>query len=129
VVDLPEPVLRLVRLMVSAARSDGDLGPAERQRILEQARAVDAEAAVSRELDSPRPLAEIVAGVTDPQMKADLYTLAFSVVRADETLTGGERIYLAQLAHHLGLEAETVARLETQAATHIDAKGAGTPGA
>jgi uncharacterized membrane protein YebE (DUF533 family) len=44
-------------------------------------------------------------------------------------LTGGERIYLAQLAHHLGLEAETVARLETQAATHIDAKGVSTPGA
>lgn len=117
---LPEPVSRIVRLMVSAARADGDLGPAERQRILEQARAVGAEAAVAAELEAPRPLAEIVAGVNDPNLKADLYTLAFSVVRADETVTGGERIYLAQLAYRLGLDADTVARLEARAAAHID---------
>jgi uncharacterized membrane protein YebE (DUF533 family) len=45
-------------------------------------------------------------------------------VRADEAVTGGERIYLAQLAHQLGLEAAVVARLETEAAARIDAEPA-----
>jgi uncharacterized membrane protein YebE (DUF533 family) len=127
-VDPPEPVLRLVRLMVSAARCDGTLTPAERALVLERARAVGAEAAVERELASPCRLGEIVAGVTGPGMKATLYTLAFAVVRADETVTGAERIYLAQLASHLGLDPEAVSRLEAEAGAHIDAE-AGAAGA
>ena len=48
---LPAPVLQLMRLMISAARADGELGPAERERILAEAREVGAEALVLRELD------------------------------------------------------------------------------
>jgi len=118
---LPAPVLRLLRLMVSAARADGELGPPERERILAEAREVGAEAIVLRELESPRPLGEVVAGVTDPQLKEQLYTLAFTIVRADETVTGGERIYLAQLANRLGLDAAAVSRLEAEATARIDA--------
>jgi len=121
---LPAPVLRLMRLMVSAARADGELAPPERERILAEAREVGAEALVLRELESPRPLGEVVAGVTDPQFKEQLYTLAFTIVRADETVTGGERIYLAQLANRLGLDAASVARLEAEASARIDAAGA-----
>ena len=121
---LPAPLLQLMRLMVSAARADGDLGPAERERILAEAREVGAEAFVVRELDAPRPLGEIVAGVTDPQLKEQLYTLAFTIVRADESVTGGERIYLAQLAHRMGLDAAAVARLEAEASARIDAADA-----
>jgi len=121
---LPAPLLQLMRLMVSAARADGELGPAERERILAEAREVGAEAFVVRELDAPRPLGEIVAGVTDPQLKEQLYTLAFTIVRADESVTGGERIYLAQLAHRLGLDAAAVARLEAEASARIDAADA-----
>jgi uncharacterized membrane protein YebE (DUF533 family) len=121
---LPVPVLQLMRLMISAARADGELGPAERERILAEAREVGAEALVLRELESPRPLGEVVAGVTDPQFKEQLYTLAFTIVRADEAVTGGERIYLAQLANRLGLDAAAVARLEAEAAARIDAVGA-----
>jgi len=121
---LPAPVLQLMRLMVSAARADGELGPQERERILAEAREVGAEALVLREIESPRLLGEIVAGVTDPQFKEQLYTLAFTIVRADEAVTGGERIYLAQLANRLGLGAPAVARLEAEAAARIDAAGA-----
>jgi uncharacterized membrane protein YebE (DUF533 family) len=121
---LPAPVLKLMRLMISAARADGELGPAERERILAEAREVGAEALVLRELDSPRLLGEIVAGVTDPQLKEQLYTLAFTIVRADESVTGGERIYLAQLANRLGLDTAAVARLEAEAAARIDAAAA-----
>ena len=77
-----------------------------------------------RELESPRPLAEIVAGVTDPQLKEQLYTLAFTIVRADESVTGSERIYLAQLAHRLSLEPAAVSRIEAEAAARIDSAGA-----
>jgi uncharacterized membrane protein YebE (DUF533 family) len=116
----PEHVVRLVRLMISAAGADGHLAPAERTQILEEAHKVGAGDLVERELEDPRPLAEIVAGVTDPRLREDLYTLAFSIVRADETVTGGERIYLAQLAHRLELDTAAVARLETAACQHID---------
>jgi uncharacterized membrane protein YebE (DUF533 family) len=107
--------------MISAARADGELGPEERERIVAEAREVGAEALVRCELDSPRPLGEVVAGVTDPQFKEQLYTLAFTIVRADEAVTGGERIYLAQLANRLGLDAAAIARLEAEAAARIDA--------
>ena len=120
---LPAPVLQLMRLMISAARADGEIGPAERERILAEAREVGAEALVRREIEFPRPLGEVVAGATDPQFKEQLYTLAFTIVRADESVTGGERIYLVQLANRLGLDAPAVARLETEAAARIDAVG------
>ncbi len=118
---LSPALLRLVRLTVSAARADGDLSLEERGAILENARTVGAEAMVAQELTAPRPLAEIVAGVTDPALKTQLYTLAFSIVRADENVSGAERIYLAQLAHQLGLDAATVAGLESAAGAAIDA--------
>ncbi len=121
---LPEPVLRVIRLMISAAGADGNLGPEEREAILAEARAAGAENAVARELESPRPLADIVAGVGDTKLREDLYTLAFGIVRADETVTGAERIYLAQLAHQLGLEPDAVARLESKAASRIDEEAA-----
>jgi len=117
---LPAPIARLLRVMISAARADGELGPAERERILAEAREVGAEALVLKELDAPRPLSELVAGVTDPELKQQLYTLAFVIVRADESVTGGERIYLAQLANRLGLDAAAVSQLESKATTRID---------
>ena len=105
-------MLRVVRLAVSAARADGALLPAERALILGHAREAGVESTVEDELTVSRPLSEIVAGVTDSQKKQDLYVLAYTIVRADESVTGAERIYLAQLAHQLGLDAATTARLE-----------------
>lgn len=58
--------------------------------------------------------------MTDPKEKEEMYVLAFSIVRADENVTGAERIYLAQLAANLGLDGATVARLEQDAASRID---------
>ena len=109
-----------MRLMILAARADGEIGPAERERILDEAREVGAEAEVQRGLAAPRPIAEVVAGVEDPAFKEQLYALAFTIVRADEAVTGGERIYLAQLAHRLALDSQAVARLEAEVAARID---------
>ena len=117
----PADVLRVVRLAVSAARADGTLLPAERALILSHAREAGLDSIVEIELSAPRPLSEIVTGVTENQHKRDLYVLAFTIVRADEHVTGAERVYLAQLAHQLGLEPETVAQLEAETASKIDA--------
>jgi uncharacterized membrane protein YebE (DUF533 family) len=116
----PFDVLRVVRLAVSAARADGTLLPAERALILSHAREAGVESVVEEELASPRPLSEIVAGIFDDRRKRDLYILAFTIVRADEHVSGAERIYLAQLAHQLGLDATTIAQLESDTASKID---------
>lgn len=119
---LPDPVLRLIRLAVSAARADGDLSDKERALILERAREAGLEAAVETELAAPHPLSEIVRGLTHEEGRKELYVLAFTIVRADETVSGAERIYLAQLAHQLGLDAASVAALERETAAKIDAQ-------
>lgn len=118
---LPFDVLRLVRLAVSAARADGALSPQERAAILQRAREAGVDAIVDRELAQIRPLSEIVAGVSDTTQREELYVVAFTIVRADETVSGAERIYLAQLAHQLGLNPATVANLEQTTAAAIDA--------
>ncbi|MCU0229947.1 MAG: tellurite resistance TerB family protein [Acidobacteria bacterium] len=119
---LPPEALRLVRLAISAARADGTLSPNERGILLEHARAADAEALVRQELDQPRPLAEIVAGVHDAAAREQMYGLAYGIVRADEGVSGAERIFLAQLAHRLELDGPQVAQLEAAAAAAIDAQ-------
>jgi uncharacterized membrane protein YebE (DUF533 family) len=119
---LPSDMLRVIRLAVSAARADGTLTSGERQMILDRAREAGLESIVDAELGTMRPLGEIVSGVSDPIARQDLYVLAFTIVRADESVSGAERIYLAQLAYQLGLDAGTVARLETETAAKIDSQ-------
>jgi uncharacterized membrane protein YebE (DUF533 family) len=118
-----DPVARVIRLAVSAARADGTLSEPERALIMERARDAGLESVVDAELSQARPLADIVRRVTDPQMKQELYVLAFTIVRADEAVSGAERIYLAQLAHQLGLDAASVASLEAETSARIDAEG------
>ena len=121
---VPPEVARLVRLAVSAAGADGHVADDERALILRQARAAGVESLVDEELETPRPLAEIVAGVTAEAERRDLYVLAFTIVRADESVSGAERIYLAQLAHALGLDVATAAAIEQQTGAAIE----GVPG-
>ncbi len=117
---VPPEVARLVRLAVSAAGADGHVADDERALILQHARQAGVEAVVNEELHTRRPLAEIVAGVTAEAERRDLYVLAYAIVRADETVSGAERIYLAQLAHALGLDAATAAAIEQQTGAAIE---------
>jgi uncharacterized membrane protein YebE (DUF533 family) len=110
-----------VRLIVSAARADGNLSAAEQAVILSHAREAGAVDVIGAELAASHPLPDIVAGVSDARAKQDLYTLAFTIVHADEGVSGAERIYLAQLANYLGLDADTAGRLEKAAAEGIAA--------
>jgi uncharacterized membrane protein YebE (DUF533 family) len=122
---VPPEVIRVLRLTLSAARADGTLAPHEREAILAQARAVGAESLVAPELDAPRPLSEIVAGAVDARSRQDLYTLAFTIVRADEQVSETERAYLSELAQHLRLEPDIVGELEREAARRIGAEAEG----
>ena len=119
---LPTEILRVIRLAVSAARADGTLTAEERTIIRDRAKAAGLESVVDTELAVTRSLSDIVAGVTDPAVKRDLYILAFTIVRADESVSGAERVYLAQLAYQLGLDTESVGKLEAETATKIDAQ-------
>jgi uncharacterized membrane protein YebE (DUF533 family) len=121
--DVDAEALRLVRLAISAANADGVMSEKERAAVLQQAQSAGVGEVVERELNHPQPLAGIVAGVTDPAQRATLYVLAFTVLRADEQVTGAERIYLAQLAHLLELDPATVQRLEKDTGERIDALG------
>jgi uncharacterized membrane protein YebE (DUF533 family) len=115
---VPPEVLRVIRLTIAAARADGTLTPKEEEAILTHARSVGAESLVAQELRAPTPLPALIAGAPSVQ-RDDLYTLAFAVARADESVSGGERIFLAQLAHLLGHDAAAVAELERVAAERI----------
>jgi uncharacterized membrane protein YebE (DUF533 family) len=116
---VPDDVTRVVRLAVSAANADGALNDQERAAIATHS-GPDAAEIVARELEIRRPLAEIVAGVTDPAQRATLYVLAYTILRADEQVSGAERIYLAQLANLLGLDPATVQKLEADTSQRID---------
>jgi len=121
---VPPEVARLVRLAASAANADGTLSDAERQAIAREAARGGVDMPADELLSARRPLTEIVAGVASETERRDLYVLAFTIVRADEDVSGAERIYLAQLAHALGLDAATAATLERDTAAAIDAAGA-----
>jgi uncharacterized membrane protein YebE (DUF533 family) len=115
--------IRLIRVAVSAANADGAVNERERAAILQRATAAGVPEAVAAQLSQPQPLAEVVKGVESPEEAATLYVLAFTVLRADEQVTGAERIYLAQLAHLLRLDQTTVQALESNTAERIDALG------
>jgi uncharacterized membrane protein YebE (DUF533 family) len=117
-----DQTLRIVRLAVSAAYADGAVSEAERAAILEQARAAGVGDLVEQELTHPRPLAEVVGGVSDAAERAALYVLAYGILRGDEQPSGAERIYLAKLAHLLGLDPATIEDLERNAGRRIDAQ-------
>jgi uncharacterized membrane protein YebE (DUF533 family) len=116
-------VVRLLRLAVSAAHADGVMSERERAAILLQAKSADAAGALEQELVAPTPLQEIVAGVTEERERATLYVLAYTILRADEQISGTERIYLAQLAHLLDLDPQLAQTLEKDTGDRIDALG------
>ena len=114
--------LRIVRLAISAANADGSVSEVERAAILDQAKTAGVADIIESEMRQPRPLAEIVSGVSDAGQRATMYVLAYSMARGDEQPSGAERIYLAQLANLLGIDVGTVQQLEQTAASRIEAQ-------
>jgi uncharacterized membrane protein YebE (DUF533 family) len=116
---VPSGVARIIRVTVAAARADGTLTELERSSIVGHARQAGAESVVEEELAAPTPLRALVAGLQPGLPREDLYTLAFSIVRADESVSDAERAWLAELAEALELSSERVEALEGRAASRI----------
>ncbi len=121
--DLP---LRALRLMIAAARCDTELGEEEMGRLVSNAKDVGLENEMRAEWQSPRPLALILRGVSDPEQKRELYMHAYAVLRADDEVNGAERIFLAQVASNLALTPEMTAKIERETALEIDQHGSET---
>jgi uncharacterized membrane protein YebE (DUF533 family) len=76
---------------------------------------------VGEELRSPTPLEKLATGIPEPYAREDLYRLAYGIVRCDEGVNAAERTWLARLSGVLGLDADTVGRLEREVAQGIRA--------
>ena len=112
-------VERFVRIAIAAARADGEIGPAEQERIRQVGRESGAEALVDAELRAWRSLDEIARDVPDAADRRNLYTLAFAIVRADEEVSAGEREWLERLRAAFAMTSDEVARLEREAVERI----------
>jgi len=102
----------LVQVMIAAARADGEITAAERQRILDELTQAGADEEerlfLQRELDKPLDLDAVLSRIRDHQMEEEAYTASLLAIEVD---TPAEQQYLAYLATRLNLESETVVQL------------------
>jgi uncharacterized membrane protein YebE (DUF533 family) len=99
-----EFTLTLIRAMISAAKADGHIDDAERQKIAGKLSlagiGADAEQFLMAELEAPLDLDTLTAAAKTEEQKVELYTASRLAVDAD---TRAERGYLDLLAGRLGL--------------------------
>jgi uncharacterized membrane protein YebE (DUF533 family) len=104
----------MLRAMINAAKSDGQIDQGEIQRLvgkLEEAGA-DAQARnwVAVELKKPMETETLLAAAKRrPELAAEIYAASLLAVEVD---TPAEKVYLTQLAQGLGLSAEVSQRIE-----------------
>ncbi|WP_415184921.1 DUF533 domain-containing protein [Phaeovulum sp.] len=101
----------MIRAMIQAAKSDGQIDAAERETILSHLNdASDEEIAfVQAELDAPLDVSGLAKAAGD-RLKAQVYSASLMVIKVD---TDAERIYLRDLARALGLDAAAVAQIHS----------------
>lgn len=108
--------LALMRAMVGAARADGHVDAAERERIIGQVERLgfdaEAKAYLFELIDQPASVADIAAAATTPEQGAELYLAARLSIDPDQA---AERAWLEALAHRLRLEPGLAAHLDKQA--------------
>lgn len=119
---LPAPQLELhaqamLKAMIAAAKSDGHLDARERELLHGELARLNADSETrawfEAEIAKPVEPGDVAAGVTSPQMAAEVYLASLIVV--DETTTM-ERAYLDELARRLKLDPALKADLEAKAA-------------
>ena len=108
--------LALLKAMVAAAKADGHIDAAERQRIHEGFRRLGLEdrmvELVDTELGAPVDPAAVARGADSPEAAAEIYLASRLVIDPDHPR---ERRYLDDLARHLKLDAGLLSELEAQA--------------
>lgn len=99
----------VVRAMITAAKSDGQIDQQEMERILGKLRDSGADADTRRwvldELAKPMDLDGLIADIPNLETAAEVYAASLLVLEVD---TPQERDYLAQLATRTGLNPNTV---------------------
>ncbi|MGY5778865.1 tellurite resistance TerB family protein [Rhizobium sp. LEGMi135b] len=109
--------LSLVRAMIAAARADGHIDDAERQRILGKVQEAgvgsEAQGFFERELANPVDLDAIVASATTEEQRVQVYTASRLAIEPDSR---AERGYLDLLAGRLGLADALVDHIEATVA-------------
>lgn len=108
---------RLVRAMVAAAKADGEVTSAERERITAQMQQLglgpETEHMIAAELDAPLDPGRIASMARTEAEAAEIYTASLLAVDTDGA---AERGYLAMLAARLKLDPGLVAHLHAKVA-------------
>jgi uncharacterized membrane protein YebE (DUF533 family) len=102
--------------LIAAAKADGHIDDTERARIEGQLAGLPAEAraAMTSELMKPLSAADVAAHADSDQARAEIYAMTAMVCGGDHP---GERAYLDDLAHALGLPADVARQIEADAAS------------
>ena len=113
-----ETALVLLRAMIGAAKADGHIDAAERQKITQamDRAGIGPEASdfIRREIEAPLDASAIAADVSSPEIAAEVYIASLMTIEPDQP---SERAYLDDLARKLGLDTQLVAHLEATVQT------------
>jgi uncharacterized membrane protein YebE (DUF533 family) len=108
----PDAEKLLVQAMISAAKADGSIDPAEMQKIIgriDEGGVSEAERSfVMAELAAPVDIPALAAQVQGQAQAAEVYAASLIAIDVD---SDAERAYLRALAEALGLDQATVAQL------------------
>jgi uncharacterized membrane protein YebE (DUF533 family) len=109
--ELEAKAIMILKAMINAAKADGQIDDAERQRILGKLEegGADAEAREFVQAEMRRPFdVDGLPEAPNPQTAVEVYAASVLAIEVD---TPAERDYLRRLAQSLGLEERTVQRL------------------
>jgi len=105
----------MIRAMIEAAKSDGQIDPEERRRILTCLRDVGAadsdRDALIAAMNDPPDLDALIARVTNPELAREVYAASLLAIQDDQP---SEQLYLARLADRLKLAPEAVAEMHAR---------------
>lgn len=105
--------LLLIRAMIAAANSDGEISPDERARIIakldESGADADDHRVIEKELQNPRPLDDLLREVDDPQTAQQFYLASRAAVAGTNEV---QKSYLSYLRQRLNLPEAEVAEIE-----------------
>ncbi len=108
-----ELALRMIQVMIAAAHADGNLDLDEEKEILQKLRGAnlenDEKAYILSQFHSPKSIAELTAGIQNPQICQAMYSLAVSSIVVDTEL---ERQWLDNLARALNISKEMQSFIE-----------------
>lgn len=106
----------LLRAMIAAAKADGKIDAAEKERIFARLNTLDLSAEdkafVFDELAAPLDLNAVIAGATSPEIAAEIYAASLVAIESE---TPAEKAYLNMLAIRLELDPGLVSEIHKMA--------------